>query len=144
MKKNKILFLFFLLIAGVCGSLMLIIGPGKTLDVRLFYTLDEAYTWLASLTPPKRTDYLINEYLDLGYILGYSGMFAILLGPIGLIPGLLDLVETVAIILHLKFGFALPVFLGFVSGIKWITGVIVVIMILRKYVPPHFGRNKSR
>lgn len=143
MKKNKIAFIFFTLLAATCGYFMLSLGLKKTLDVRLFYSLEEAYSWLSSLTPAQRADYLLNEYLDVGYLIGYSGIFFLLTGPIGLIPGVLDLFETIPIILHLKFGIGLPFFLGFVSGMKWIAGVIVGLMILRKYVPQYLGRNKS-
>ncbi len=141
MKKNKKTFVFFLLIAAVCGSFMLSLGLKKTLDVRLFYSLDEAYSWLSSLTPAQRADYLLNEYLDVGYLLGYTGIFFLLIGPIGLIPGALDLLETVPIILHLKFDVPLPFFLGFVSGIKWIAGVTVGMMIAGKYFKMYFRRQ---
>ncbi len=112
---------------------MLMIGPNDTLDVTLFYSRDEAYTWLKSLTENQRSAYLLKEYLDIGYLLSYTAIFTLILGPIGLVPGILDLMETVPIILHLRNGFELPAFLGFISGIKWIAGVIAFIMIVKEF-----------
>ena len=129
--KSKFL-VVLALIASACGITMLIIGPPNTLDVRLFYSNEDAYLWLNSLTINQRSNYLITEYLDIGYTISYSMIFFFILGPIGLIPGILDLIETVPIILHLKNGSALPEHLGFVSGIKWITGVIVFVTVLWK------------
>lgn len=142
--KNKKTFVFFLLVAALSGIPMLMIGLPKTLDVRLFYSHAEAMSWLTSLSESQRADYLLNEYLDLGYLFGYSGMFFLLAGPVGIVPGILDLIETVPIILHLKFGYALPVFLGFVSGIKWISGALVGMFIIWKYSRIYFQKNTRR
>ncbi|MES2527552.1 MAG: hypothetical protein V4598_10710 [Bdellovibrionota bacterium] len=139
MMKNKKTFVFFLLVAACSGIPMLMIGLKQTLDVRLFYSHAEAMSWLTSLSESQRADYLLNEYLDLGYLLGYTGMFFLLAGPLGLIPGILDLIETVPIILHLNHMMELPTFLGTISGVKWISGVMVGVLILMKFI----GRRRK-
>lgn len=145
--KNKII-LVLILIAMVCGISMLVIGPHGTLDTKLFYSQSEAYRWLTSLTPEQRSAYLLNEYLDMGYLLAYTGIFILVLGPIGFIPGILDLVENVPIILYLLKGSELPVFLGIISGVKWISGVIVFGLVVRKLrinkkVPGNHRNNQN-
>ncbi len=141
MRNKKKAFVFFLLVAACSGIPMLMIGLKQTLDVRLFYSHAEAMSWLTSLSESQRADYLLNEYLDLGYLLGYTGMFFVLLGPLGLIPGILDLIETVPIILHLNHMMDLPAFLGIVSGVKWISGVVIGLLIVRKYFRMYFRRQ---
>jgi hypothetical protein len=133
MKKNRPI-VVLALIAAVCGISMLLIGPSHTLDVRLFYSQSEAHEWLASLTQAERSNYLTTEFFDVAYTLSYSAIFYLILGPIGLVPGILDLIETIPIILHLKNGNDLPAFLGTVSGIKWITGIVAFGFVVRKFV----------
>jgi hypothetical protein len=140
MKKNRLIVLFAL-VAALCGTFMLMIGPEKTLDVRLFYSQEEAYDWLSTLTSNQRAYYIVNEFLDIVYTISYSMIFFLVLGPMGLIPGILDLIETVPIILHLQTGSELPSQLGIVSGFKWITGVITVILVIRKFMA---GRKNTR
>ncbi len=131
MKKNRIIVVLALL-AAACGIFMLINGPSHTLDVRLFYSQEEAHQWLSSLTEAQRGDYLITEFFDVAYTLSYSAIFYLILGPLGFIPGILDLIETIPIILHLKTGSDLPSQLGTVSGVKWITGGIAFGFVLWK------------
>lgn len=131
-KSKLIIVLAF--VAAACGISMLIIGPSHTLDVRLFYSQAEAHEWLTSLTQAQRGDYLITEFFDVAYTLSYSAIFYLVLGPLGLIPGILDLIETIPIILHLLNGSTLPSMLGMISGIKWISGIVAFIFVVRKLV----------
>ncbi len=122
---------------------MVNIGPPKTLDVRLFYSREEAYQWLTSLTEIQRSDYLITEYFDIVYTLSYSIIFFLVLGPLGLIPGILDLIETIPIIFHLRTGSDLPAQIGFISGFKWITGAFAFGVIFWKFVMWIKTRSKA-
>ncbi len=141
MKQSRLIALLAF-IALVCGIAMLMIGPPSTLDVRLFYSNEEAYKWLASLTENQRSDYLINEYLDIAYTTSYSLIFFLILGPWGIIPGTLDLFETIPIILHLRNGSELLPMMGIISGSKWISGMVAFGFVIRKLIPER--RNTRR
>ncbi len=131
MTKNKCLIVLFLLLACV-GIPMLMIGPPHSLDVRLYYSHAEAMQWFDSLIYDEKTNYLINECLDLIYIAVYTGIFLILNGKWGVIPGIIDLMETIPIILFLKNGNELPEYLGIISMAKWIAGVVFIVLSVKK------------
>lgn len=121
-------------------------GVSNTLDVRFYYTFEEAVTFFISLSDETGFRYLVKELLDLVYICLYSGLFKRgirhFIFPnypklfISLIPGLLDVIETLSIIFVL-IGFAsfdVLTILGFVTCLKWSSALLIISLIIFGWV----------
>ncbi|MFL5783482.1 MAG: hypothetical protein ACJ76H_02660 [Bacteriovoracaceae bacterium] len=137
-RKSKLVTL--LCFYAVIGASMLMLRTPGTLDTRLYYTNAEALQWISSLSPEMKETYLWHQYLDLGYLITYSLIAYLFLGYWALIPGVLDLFETIFILLHLERVVMLPEFLGIVTCLKWISGVIVILLGIFKLTSQRFNR----
>ncbi len=152
--KNEIRFydkttLFIIFCVVLIYAIMSRIGPPPTLDGQLFYTGEDARLLLSTFTELENASYFKNEIVDLFLILAYSSLFCFSLLKkfpqkkwvlfFGLVPGLLDLVETSLILYALKFGESFDFFnwLGIVTFFKWCSGLIVFFAIIFLY------RNRS-
>jgi len=119
-------------------------GPSESLDVKLYYTGDEARALFQRLSESDLNAYFIIELFDLCYLTSYTGLFLLGLrqmyprqaGAIALplIVGASDLIETLAVIGVLKFSVSQTIFdwLGVFTFLKWTLGAIVVLLLLVK------------
>lgn len=128
--SSKVLMLMVSLV--LTGFVMRFLGPQGKLDGRLFYTGAEANDFLNGLSLVDRGFYLYGELVDLWFLTNYSWLlflgFRYFLSSgsrlifLALVPGLLDLLETTAILVFLIKGQAkisLAV-LSLISLFKWI------------------------
>lgn len=132
------------------GILMKAVGPHDSLDAHIYYTGEEARSFLKGLGEGQAYFYFINELLDLLFIILYSTLafFSVkklfntfAMAPwIALIPGVLDLIETTTILFILKLGDTLTVLdnLGIITFLKWTSGATLVFLIAVK-----FGMSKG-
>ena len=140
--QESVAFLF--LVISAVG--MRIWGSQISLDAKFYYTSAEAKVFFEGLSSEEVQSYLRNELLDLCFLSGYTVFFFLLaqrlfsktsrLKWLVLVPGSLDLIETLTIVCILqKFYFnQVPVWLGFVTCGKWSTGLgITLFCIQRKF-----------
>jgi hypothetical protein len=133
--KKLIMFLALIIFLDIA---MVRLGPHKSLDVKLYYSGDQARGLLQSFDGIELQKYFINEIFDLILIFAYSCAFFVgiqrafpnykNLALLGLIPGAFDLFETIAIIYALRTSGPNNFFdwLGVVTFLKWITGVVAL------------------
>jgi vacuolar-type H+-ATPase subunit I/STV1 len=122
----------------ITGLSMHLWGADKVLDAKLFYTMTQAESFFRSLEPSQWQAYLLNEVLDLGFLSSYSLLFFSFARKfysanswLAFIPGIFDLIETTTIILLLlNRSWSPPIWLGYVTCLKWVTGGIVGILIV--------------
>lgn len=119
------------------GVSMEIWGSHRALDVKFYYSANEARDFLRSMDAAEAAAYLRNEILDLGFLSTYSALsrsFMCRFYPSNralhiwaLVPGFFDLIETSAIIwllLHPESN--PPGWLGVTTCLKWLTGATVI------------------
>lgn len=138
-KNQKLFDRKLTLLLGLIVLLDLIIlwlGPPHSLDVKLYYSGDEARALFAALTEADLKAYLTQELFDLGLIASYTTALFIGLSrtrpkktwakPLAFLPGFFDLVETLTSIGILRFG--LPItwldHLGLFTFVKWSGGAL--------------------
>lgn len=138
----KILFLWSLL--GIFATIIIKIGAQNTLDSRLYYSGIDAAKYINSLSDKEVYRYLTTEFFDLGLIFIYTIILFLTLKRIfykvetikylALIPAALDFFETKTIIECLTNGKMSNHYywLGYVTLFKWITGVILFVLIIIK------------
>lgn len=129
MKKIIVLALITLSILAA----MLLIAPPGILDSRFYYSPDTAIDFIQGLSDDESRRYLISEILDLFFILAYSNTLVFFFKKFGLskgaalVPGVLDFLETVLIVLCLS-GYLSPArvpFLGLLTLLKWISVILL-------------------
>jgi hypothetical protein len=144
MKSKKV----YILIGLLCGLfiLMKVFGTQRSLDVKLYYTGDQARALLSGFGEQETKAYFLNEIFDLFFIFCYSSLFYIGLRrcfpthrwiwTMAFVPGLFDYVETLMILYaleakgpHLFFDW-----LGIATFLKWTTGAAVVGLIGAQYI----------
>lgn len=130
-RKNKKLIILIILTA-LTGVIMISVAPEEILDTRGYFTDLEAFTWLSSLNQQDLASYRLFLYLDFAYILFYSSAAYLFLGKKGLVPGILDMMENLSILFWIIFGTQLPMYLGAVSALKWLSGFCLVMMVIKK------------
>lgn len=128
-----------ILLIVVMDIAMMIFGPRDSLDVKFYYTGDQARALLESFDNLELKKYFINEIFDLGLVLSYTG--ALYIGMrraypkkrgamiLAMLPGLCDLVET-SFILYALWQPGLHIFfnwLGIVTLLKWLLGGLVIL-----------------
>lgn len=133
-------------LTALVGVVMLCLGVRGSLDMRPYYSFQEASNYFNHLSVEMSYAYLIKEFLDLGLIALYSGLFKrgvrkfIFPNPpklfIFLIPGFFDLIETVSIILILKnlISHSILGILGVISLLKWTSGATLFALISYKWI----------
>lgn len=119
-------------------------GTFNSLDARFFYSAEEAWTFLNGLSHSQVNVYFRNELIDLLLIGSYTYLFFLLAQRLfpserlrwyTLVPGLFDLLETLAVIYLLTYppgAFHLG-WLGIATLLKWSTGGVIVLMLLYGY-----------
>jgi hypothetical protein len=132
----------------ITASVMLMLGPARKLDGRPYYSPEDAGFYLNSLTLIERGFYLYGEIVDLWFLTNYSWLLflgyryfypqKLVLQYLVLLPGLLDIIETVSIMGFLIQGQTLInlTALSIVSCIKWSTVVSAVGFLLVKFILP--------
>ncbi len=123
--------------------------PGKdSLDVRLWYQPEDINFLFTQLNELGRKQYILHELFDLSYILTYSFLiifyfqiisnskfqtFTRSLKCIVLLPGILDILETLGIIFLLyTFPYmpnAIALSVCYLTLFKWFAGVLVFIIV---------------
>jgi hypothetical protein len=138
LKSAEVTSVIVLILTGLSMHLW---GTVNILDAKFFYTATEADTFFRSLDPSQWQAYLINEALDLVFLTSYSLLFFFLARKVyfvksrlAFIPGVFDLFETATIVMILlNKAWSPPVWLGYVTCFKWVTGVNVVIWLFVGY-----------
>jgi len=140
MRNSKVGIIAFATLA-LSGIAILIVGTLNSLDVRFYYTAQQADDFLRSLSPLESQRYLRTELLDLIFLSSYSVLLAfsmrrlypskIFLAWYAIIPGVFDLAETMTIILLLaKWISYPPPWLGLATCLKWTIGASVIALVL--------------
>jgi hypothetical protein len=133
-----------LLIVVLVGIAIAILrwGTLDSLDAQLYYSRKAAQAFLDGLDTDRRAVYFRTEAMDLCFLTTYSLLacrFAwrvfpgrMLPAASSLVPGLLDLVETLTIrsLLAGGRGARVPPWLGTVTALKWATGAVVLLGLL--------------
>lgn len=135
----KLAFPTFVLI--ILYNRMSAMGLGSDiLDMRFFYTSQEAAHYFLNLSPEKAQSYFSHELTDLAFLTSYTALsfFGVEiffskksnLKWLALIPGLFDLCETCGILVTLKMGppFNAISWLGIATLLKWTTGAVFFIL----------------
>jgi hypothetical protein len=143
-------YLFIAMIA--IGISMHIWGPQESLDTKLFYTAGQANSFINGLSSSEHQAYLLNQVLDLFFLTTYSLLFFFLFHRlryrnawIGIVPGIFDLVETTIIIFALRnSSFYPPVWLGYMTCLKWVVGLIVVFLIILRFSRAGFSNTPDK
>ena len=130
---------------ALIGIAMLIWGSLDSLDVRLYYSAEEARSFFQGLSEAQRRAYLRNEIFDMGFMTTYSFLFLCLFQRfcqaysrfswVAFVPGILDVVETGSIIAVLVGVLKeTPSWLGVVTCLKWVTGAVFLLFILFRWI----------
>lgn len=134
---------------------MLIFGPPKTLDAKLYYSGEQARALFASMSEADVHAYQWNEIFDLVLIAAYSAGSVIILRrlfprkrfavPLALLAGSFDLVETSTILMALQDPGAQSSFdwLGICTLLKWICGGSIWLAIACGYFRPGNPRTRA-
>ena len=119
-------------------------GSQKALDIRLYYSADEAKNFFASLSASEVSAYIRHELFDLVFIFTYSYLLllqirrvykpALFMTAMALTPGIFDFIETSTILGVLMGWIQSPPWLGAATFIKWIASAIVILTILTGWV----------
>lgn len=127
------------------NALLLVMAPGRSsLDARLYYGAAEALGFLSGLGPRGRSEYLLHECIDVGFIVIYTlflreltGHWRLRKGVLGLLifaPGSADLLETTGILALLSLYPASPsplaAAVGCCTSLKWTSFAVVSIAVL--------------
>ncbi len=124
----------------ICSyGLMSLFSPPGSLDTRLFYSASEAKSYLLSLSSVQRSNYFLNELIDLNLILSYTGLMIIVGTRLKIwtalfyMTGLFDLIETLGIILYLKDLVSIEFikYFGTVTFLKWLGALVFFLMLLK-------------
>lgn len=112
---------------------MRLLEPNQSLDVKLYYSGEEARQWFSALTLQEEHSFFLNELVDLAYIVLYSILFYGMFPPtpiryIAFIPGVCDFIETGFQMFYLQTKDYSAVFdwLGFFTCMKWVSLVLVL------------------
>ena len=129
--KNKIFWLCLSLM--VTGVIMKSLSPPNKLDVRYWYSIEEAKSFLFGLSPEQSRLYLFGEFFDFWFMINYSWiLYIILKKKFVFIIGVLDFFETFLIVTFLisnefmSVMNLLPVF----SFLKWNLAIVMVSLVV--------------
>lgn len=120
---------------ALTGMGMRLLSPPGKLDSKFFYDATYAEQFFRSLGPLAASAYFWCEVIDLLFMVFYSLLLWLLyrmkfsrsVSHTTLIPGVLDLIETLSILFILKGGQVNLEFLSVVSALKWSFGVILLL-----------------
>jgi hypothetical protein len=120
------------------GIGMHLLSPKNKLDVRLYYSVSEAEEFFSQLGPTESHNYRVGEILDLFFILNYSLICFLAFDSffpgkwryVLFLPGLMDLVETISILLKLKGHQISLSLLSYSTTGKWAAGVALLFVLI--------------
>jgi len=101
------------------------LSPANKLDARLFYTFEQAVSYLESLTEIQKQNYLYAEIVDFWFMINYTWLqFLVVKKWPAFLPGILDFLETSLIVTYLMSNELLMIHqaLPFISSTKWFSG----------------------
>lgn len=123
------------------------LGSDNILDTRLYYTAHEAAKFFNTLSEKDVFHYLATAYFDLGFIVVYTAMLYLSIKRVfykvpklkyfAFIPGLLDFFETKTFIECLNINSHVAEnyrWLGYLTLYKWLTGGILLLLFLIKFL----------
>ena len=124
------------------GSMMRYLSPPQKLDSRLYYSFEEASTYLSGLSEIQKENYLRAECFDFWFLINYSWLSWLALKKylprknlkwVAFVPGGLDLFETGLITWYLMTGSlnVLHQLLPVLSSCKWLSGVLITLYLLK-------------
>lgn len=123
----------------LASALLMYMGANKILDTKLYYSQEDAITYFNLLDTSAIENYRLIALLDLFvYIPAYTWLLLLLAKRFlpdkywfrMFIPAAFDVVETSVIYLYLSGNLAtFPVWTGYVTSAKWISGTLIVVAI---------------
>lgn len=127
------------------GTMMHFFGSRDSLDARFYYSVSEAKSFLMNLSEAEARAYLRNALFDIGFLATYSMLFFCMfrdmcrscqrVSLVFLFPGTFDFIETLTIIALLtNFTDEPPLWLGITTCLKWVTGALLSIGIVCRYL----------
>jgi hypothetical protein len=133
LSKKVIILVVSLILTGV---VMRYFSPAYKLDVRFYYTYEQAVSYLQGLTELQKQNYLYAELFDLWFLTNYTWLWFLALKKylpnkgrlwIAFIPGSLDLFETGLILFYLlnKEIVSTHQLLPALSSLKWFFGFLI-------------------
>lgn len=137
-------------------STMSIIGPSEILDAKLYYSGEEAISLLNKFDKSEMHKYQIVALLDLFLIAIYSYTFKVslqILYPnkkkfilLGFLPGAFDYIETLGVLCVLNNGYCISIlqWLGFITLIKWILVIVIILILIFGYQKLKFSNQVSK
>lgn len=141
MSRAKALVVLFLVLAALVAA-MTFVGPGETLDKKLWYSAATAEGLLEALGPAGRVRYLHNELLDLVFLLVYSLFAYIALRRwrlLAFLPGVFDLAET-SLVIRVLSDYPADLsrrlsWLCFLTPAKWCGAALLAAFVLYEALP---------
>jgi hypothetical protein len=122
LNKKVIILVVSLILTGV---VMRYFSPANKLDARLFYTFDQAVSYLEGLSEVQKQNYFYAEMFDFWYMVNYTWLIflAVKKWP-AFVPGILDFLETSLIVTYLMSNELLMIHqaLPLISATKWFSG----------------------
>jgi len=121
---------------------MTLLGPPETLDMKLYYSGDQARALLQSFSPTQLHAYFINELFDLLLMSSYTVLYFIgltwafpsrrIFKTLAFVPAAFDFIETSFILYATKFPGPHAFFdwLGYATFLKWTTGTVLTTIYL--------------
>ena len=129
--KSKMLWLLFSLILTGIG--MKILSPPNKLDVRFWYSVEEAKSFLFGLSPDQARLYFYGEVLDFWFMINYSWILHLIFKKkFVFITGVLDFFETSLIVLFLITNEFISVMnlLTIFSSLKWTMALLMISLVV--------------
>ncbi len=136
----------------VSGLAIHFCGFGGPLDMKFYYSENEAIRFFGGLTGVEVTTYLRHELFDFLFLICYSALLYRTLKHLfpdqsfyrvlGIAPGVFDLIETSTITLILIGVIpAAPTWLGFMTCAKWTTFIVVASVIGIQFLRRKIARS---
>lgn len=126
--------MYWLLISlALTGVMMKFLSPPNKLDVRFWYSIDEAKSFLFGLSPEQARRYLYGEFFDFWFMINYSWILHLILKKkFVFIIGVLDFFETFLIVVFLITNQFLSVMnlLPIFSSLKWTLAIFMISLVV--------------
>jgi len=129
--KSKIFWLVLSLLLTGVG--MKILSPPNKLDIRFWYSVEEAKSFLVGLSPDQSRLYFYGEILDFWFMINYSWILHLIFKKkFVLITGGVDFFETSLIVLFLITNEFISVMnlLPILSSLKWTTALLMISLVI--------------
>lgn len=122
------------------------LGSPDILDSKFYYTGAEAAKFFSSLSDKAEFHYLVNEFVDLGFIVVYTALLFLSLKRVfykvpimkffAIVPAGFDFFETKTVIECLMSNGPLAkncLWLGYITSAKWVSGGFLLMLFVIKF-----------